>query len=153
MMKKILFEDALILSAAKLARGIVHALPLSGSLWVARRIGRVIYTVNKRKRGAYQNLRAAFSTEKTPQELVAISKQSFESMVMAMVELLKFPDMDRSTIDKHVRIIGTEKFQEYFDKKKGLIFLTAHFGNWELLSVAAKLLDYPMVALARVQKH
>ena len=78
MTKKILFEDALILSAAKLARGVVHALPLSASLWAARRIGRVIYAVNKRKRIAYQNLRAAFSAEKTPQELIAISKRSFE---------------------------------------------------------------------------
>src|SRR3989338_6102807 len=153
MMKKILFEDALILSAAKLARRIVHALPLECSLWVGCRIGRLIYSVNKRRRIAYQNLRAAFSAEKSPRELEAISKKSFENMVMAIVELLKFPDINRSYIDRHVRILGTEKFTKYLEQHQGIIFLTGHFGNWELLSVASTLLGFPMVALARVQKH
>lgn len=152
-MKKILLEDALILSAAKTARSLVHLLPLGCSLWVGRRIGGLIYSVNKRKRIAYQNLRAAFSAEKSPRELRAISKRSFENMVMAIVELLKFPDLDRAYIDKHVRILGTEKFKEPLEQKQGLIFLTAHFGNWEILNVAASLLGFPMVALARVQKH
>ncbi len=152
-MKKILLEDALILSAAKVARWIVHRLPLKQSLFLARVIGRVIYAFNKRKRVAYQNLRAAFAGEKSPSELKAISKKSFENLVMAIAEFLRVPDMDRAYLDKHVRFMGLEKFRSRLQEKKGLIFLAAHFGNWELLSVAGSILGFPMVALARVQKH
>ncbi len=152
-MKKILFEDALILSFAKAARVLVRWLPLRFSLGVGRAIGNVVYACTKRRKIAYRNLRAAFSAEKSRPEMKRIAQASVQNLAMAAIELLRFPDLDQAYIQKHVAIIGTEKFIPTLQSGKGVIFLTAHFGNWELLNVTGGLIGYPMVAIARTQKH
>src|SRR5207253_667924 len=69
------------------------------------------------------------------------------------IELLRTPDIDRKFVESHIRILGDEKLQTCLETKKGFIFLTAHFGNWELVNVTAGILNYPIVVVARVQKH
>ena len=128
-MKKILFEDALILSFAKTARLLVRFLPLRFSLWVGRVIGNVVYACTKRRKIAHRNLRAAFSAEKSRSEMKHIARASVQNLVMSAIELLRFPDLDQAYIKKHVAIIGTEKFIPILEAGKGIIFLTAHFGN------------------------
>ena len=152
-MKKILFEDALILSAAKFARFLVHCLPFRLSLFFGWCLGAAIYFFSKRKKIAYRNLRAAFASEKSPPEMRRIARRSMQKMALCMIEMLRFPDMNRETVDRHVKILGPERFEPCLKEGQGIIFLTAHFGNWELLNVTGGILGYPMVALARVQKH
>ncbi len=152
-MKKILFEDALILSFAKTARLLVRFLPLRFSLWIGRAIGNVVYACTKRRKIAYRNLRAAFSAEKSRPEMKRIARASVQNLAMSAIELLRFPDLDQVYIKKHVAIVGTEKFIPTLEAGKGIIFLTAHFGNWELLNVTGGLIGYPMVSIARRQKH
>ena len=153
MMKKILFEDALILSTIKALRALVRVLPLRVSFALARAVGGFIFFINKRKKIAYANLRAAFAAEKTRSEMWTIALRSMQNLAMSGIELLRFPDMDEAYIKKNIRILGVEKIDEKLKDGKGAIFLTAHFGCWELLNIASNLVGYPMVALARTQKH
>ncbi len=152
-MKKILLEDALILRTIRLLRWLVHRLPLGVSLRAARGIGTGVYWITKRRKVAYRNLRAAFAPEMTRAERTAIIKRSINNLAMSAVELLRVPDMDVDYIRTHMRIVGEDHFVPTLKTGKGIIFLTAHFGNWELLSVASTLIGYPLTALARVQKH
>lgn len=152
-MKKILFEDVLILSVVKTLRTLVRVLPLEVSLRVARGVGRVVYYLGKRRKVAHKNLRAAFATEKSRGEMKRIAQISVQNLALSAVELLRFPDMDRAYVEKHMRVIGMEKFEPVLRSGKGIIFLTGHFGNWEFLSIASSLIGYPMTALAREQKH
>src|SRR3990167_903968 len=144
MMKKILFEDALILNFAKAARALVHALPLWFSLWVGRCLGTAIYACTGRRKIAYRNLRAAFSVQMSRSQMKGIARRSIQNLAMSAVELLRFPDLDQAYIERHVKIVGMEKFIPTLKEGKGVIFLTAHFGNWELLSVTGGLIGYPM---------
>ena len=153
MMKKILFEDALILRTVKTLRALVKILPLRVSLGIARAGGTLVYFFSKRGRLAYKNLRAAFASEKTPAEMKGIARRSIQNLAMSAVELLRFPDMDKTYIEKNIRILGTEKINAKLKEGKGAIFLTAHFGCWEMLNLASNLVGYPMVALVRSQKH
>src|SRR3989338_10951741 len=102
MMKKILFEDALILSFAKAARLLVHCLPLRFSLWVGRGLGTLVYACSKRRQIAYRNLRAAFSSEKSRNQMRRIARDSVQNLVMSAIELLRFPDLNQLYIKKHV---------------------------------------------------
>jgi KDO2-lipid IV(A) lauroyltransferase len=153
MTKKTLFEDALILSFAKTARGLVHVLPPGVSLFLARRIGDLAYAVMKRRRLSYKNLRAAFARRLGRARMKEIARRSVENLAMTAIEMLRFPDLDRRYVDESLEFAGTERFEPYLKEGKGIIFLTAHFGNWELLNAAGGILKYPMVSLARSQKH
>lgn len=152
-MKKISFEDALILYSVQLARFFVRFLPLTIALGIGRVVGRAVYFSSKRREIAYHNLRAAFSAEKAPRELRRIARESMENLGVSAVEMLRFPELDRALLHRHFRVVGEERFMPALKRGQGLIFLTAHFGNWELLNVAGGILGYPMVSLARVQKH
>lgn len=153
MTKKILLEDALILNFTKALRALAHALPPRVSLAVARGVGGVIHALSKRRKIAYKNLRAAFAGEKSRAEMHRIARLSVQNLAMSAVELLRFPDMNEAYIRRHMSIVGAEKFEPVLRQGRGIIFLTAHFGNWEILSIASGLVGYPMMALARVQKH
>ncbi len=152
-MKKTLFEDALILKFIRTGRFLVRRLPFKFSLAFARVVGRLVFTFSKRGGIAYRNLKMALGDELSPRKLKVIARRSFENLAMNGVDLLRVPDMDLKYIEEHFTIEGREKFESYIRQNKGVIFLTGHFGSWELLNIAASLLGMPLVALARLQKH
>ena len=153
MMKKILLEDALILNTVKALRVLARFLPLRVSFAVARGVGSAVYFFSKRRQVAHKNLRAAFAGEMTSAQMRRVARSSMQNLSMSAVELLRFPEMDEAYIRKNIRILGSEKIDRELKKRRGAIFLTAHFGCWELLNLASNLVGYPMVVLARTQKH
>ncbi|OIO37294.1 MAG: hypothetical protein AUJ72_04790 [Candidatus Omnitrophica bacterium CG1_02_46_14] len=152
-MKKILFEDALILKAVKILRALAQALPLKVSFALARGVGTVIFYLSKRRTIAYRNLRAGFAGEMSCAKMKRIARSSMQKLAMSSVELLRFPEIDEAYIRKNIRILGGEKIDRELKAGKGAIFLTAHFGCWELLNLTSNLVGYPMVVLTRTQKH
>ncbi len=112
-----------------------------------------MYTFSKRGRIANRNLRAAFAHEKPDAELRRIARQSVQNLAMGIVEILKFPDHDKRYLETHVSMVDPEKFQPYLKSGTGIIFLTAHFGNWEQLNLVGRLLDLRVAVLVRSQKH
>lgn len=152
-MKKTLFEDALILSTIKAARSLVRILPYRVSLAFGSAIGATAWHFTKRRSLMRKNLRAVFASEKSPDELERISQQSFRQLAMSGIELLRTPEFDKAYVQKHVRVIGEDKVTAERKTGRGILFLTGHFGSWELLNIFGSILGYPMVALARVQKH
>ena len=153
MTKKISYEDALILNAIRVARFFMGVLPVSVSMAAARGLGRLVYLTSKRRSTAYKNLRMVFAGQKTRREMKRIARGSMENLAMSGMDLLRIPSMTRAYVEKHILIEGAEKFKPYFERGQGIIFLTGHFGSWELLNIAGGLMGYPMVALARIQKH
>ncbi|MBI4352368.1 MAG: mitochondrial fission ELM1 family protein [Candidatus Omnitrophica bacterium] len=153
MMRKTFFEDVLILSVAKGLRLFVRFSPLSFSLFLARCLGNAAYFLSKRRIIAIRNLRAAFAGEKTTAEIKRIARRSFQNLALSAVELLRAPEFDQGYLARHVEFAGLERFQPFLGKRGGLIFLTAHFGSWELLNIFSGMLGHPMAALARPQKH
>lgn len=153
MARNIDLEDKLILGFIKLLRALVRVLPTSAALALGRFAGFIGYSVSKRRDIAYKNLKAAFAGEKTSKELRRIARGSVETLGMNMIELLRIPDMDQAYIREHIQIEGEEVFKKIYAEGKGVIFLTAHFGNWELLNITSAILNYPLLVLARVQRH
>lgn len=152
-MDKTTLEDHLILSVIKTVRRVVRVLPYRASLAIGSVVGELAYRFTKRRRVMRKNLRAVFAGEKTEAELSRIARESFRNLGRVGIELMHVPEMDRAFVDRHVRVIGREKVDAALKEGKGIIFLTAHFGSWEMLNIASSILGYPMVALARVQKH
>lgn len=153
-MKKILFEDALIYSAIRTAEAVIGVLPHRALLSVARFFGGAYALIAKRRKVAYVNLRAAFAGEKSPAELRKIIRRNFENLAMNAVEVLRARRFDRRYFEEFVRIEGKERIDRNLAAKRGVVLLTAHFGNWELMSLyGTGFLKYPMSVFVRSQKH
>ncbi len=73
----------------------------------------------------------------------------YRSLARSLVLFARFPSLDRRSAGKWVRMEGHEHVEEAFRRGKGVLFATAHLGNWELSAVAYALLSRPMYVVVR----
>jgi KDO2-lipid IV(A) lauroyltransferase len=132
---------------------ILRIIPLRLSLILGRILGFLVWSVSgKQKRISYKNLRSAFYKKKDIGKIKSIIWSMYQHLGLCLAEIANFARLDKSYIDSYIDVEGFKYIEEEKKKKKGLIFLTAHFGNWELSSQVVSLLGYPTKVLARQQK-
>jgi KDO2-lipid IV(A) lauroyltransferase len=73
----------------------------------------------------------------------------FESIARVLVAFAKFPSMSRGNIHQWIRCEGAEHFENALRAGRGVLFATAHLGNWELSAFAHALLTGPMNVVVR----
>lgn len=132
----------------------LRRLPLSWGLLIGRILGRIAYLLSSRRRRiGLANLRMALAHVYSPQDLRRINRKAFENLGMDLIELFRFPKIDQRFLKQFVRTEHWKRADEALKQGKGLIFLGAHFGNWELIALATAMSGYPLQVLAREQKH
>jgi Kdo2-lipid IVA lauroyltransferase/acyltransferase len=87
-------------------------------------------------------------------ELSAAERQGvidgvFRSIARLLVTFAQFPRMRRDNIGEWIRLEGGEHFEQALECGRGVLFATAHLGNWELSAFAHALLKAPMNVVAR----
>ena len=73
----------------------------------------------------------------------------FRSIARVLVTFAKLPGIRRDTVDRWIRCEGSEHVQAALRRGRGVLFATAHFGNWELSAYAYALLGAPMGVVVR----
>ncbi|MCI0596809.1 MAG: lysophospholipid acyltransferase family protein [candidate division Zixibacteria bacterium] len=130
---------------------LLYLLPRSWAYAVARFMGRFAYRFITRERmKTIEHLRQAYGGEKNQIEVVQIGQKVFENLCLTAAEVLQFQKWNRESILEHIR--GQEAYDVYdvlLKEGKGLISLTAHLGNWELLAAVFGLRGYRGAVLAR----
>lgn len=67
----------------------------------------------------------------------------FRNLGRMLADFAHFPHLNRENIEQLIIYDGFENYDEARKKGRGIIFLTAHFGNWELGSFAHGVYGYP----------
>ena len=145
--------DSILYYSAKALSFCFCLMPLSLCLWLARRIGDLAYLFY-RKRGevAYVNLKHCFGETLSPKELLKLERNAFQNLMQTAVEILRIPSFNQKTVERWIHFNHLERIGEELKKGKGVIVLTAHFGNWEYSSLASAFQGYFTMALVREQK-
>jgi len=99
-----------------------------------------------------ENLKAVFP-EKSGREISRIRINIFRNFAKYLVDFFRFSRIDKDYIKKHVRLEKMDNFDQALKKGKGVIVLTAHFGNWELGGIVIALSGYPFWAVVLPHKH
>jgi Kdo2-lipid IVA lauroyltransferase/acyltransferase len=73
----------------------------------------------------------------------------FRSLARLLVSFARFPSIDRANLDRWIRWEGAEHFEKALRAGRGVLFATAHLGNWELSAFAHALLAAPMHIVVR----
>lgn len=153
-MKISLKSDSVAYIAVKAAIFITCLLPWRVAFFIGKAIGLSMYHLHpRRKRIAYANLKAAFSKEKTPSELKRILRRTYQNYGQNIIEMLRMPRIDGEYLKKYVTIDRQDIIDAAHKRRKGAIYLTSHFGNWELSSLKSGEAGYPVHALVRPQKN
>jgi len=112
--------------------------------------GGMLFCLDKKHRGiAMDNLTYAFGHQKQPEEIKKIARQVFINLVQVVFEVGWSLNLDEIRLSTHFKIDGYHHLKNAYEKGKGVLVLTAHFGNWELLSVVGAMIKFPINIVAR----
>jgi Kdo2-lipid IVA lauroyltransferase/acyltransferase len=135
-----------------LALGAVKSLefaPLPAAHLLARGYARLLDLVIPRlRRVAYRNLALALP-ELGETRHAEIVDGVFRSIARLLVAFARFPSIGRDNVARWIRYEGAEHFDDAIRRGRGVLFATAHLGNWELSAFAHALLTAPMSVVVR----
>jgi KDO2-lipid IV(A) lauroyltransferase len=115
---------------------IIGILPRAFARAFAIAIAQLVYLLHFRLRQVgMRNLAMAFP-EKTQAEHKRILRGVFTSLGRQLSELCQFPRYTLENIDQVVVYDGLENYERAYARGKGVLFLTGHFGGWELSAFA-----------------
>ena len=128
-------------------------LPRPAARWVASRFGAILFRINPAwRRVTLLNLQLAF-----PEWSEAERERTVRGMVRnlgwLMAEFAHLPRMTRENVSSVMVQEGFENFAAAEGKGRGVLFLTGHFGAWELTPFAHALYHKPIYFLARPVKN
>ncbi len=104
--------------------------------------------VPRLRRVALRNLEFALP-ELTPPQRSAITDGVFRSLGRLLVAFARFPSISKQTVHQWIRYEGFSHFTEALVRGKGVLFATAHLGNWELSAFSHALMAQPMQVVVR----
>ena len=100
------------------------------------------------RRVAERNLSLAMP-ELAAAERSAIVDGVFRSIGRVLLSFARFPSIRRGNLARSIRCEGARYFEEALGRGRGVLFATAHLGNWELSAFAHALFQGPMSVVVR----
>ena len=108
-----------------------------------------VYLLHSRLRSVgMRNLEMALP-HRSRQERSRILRGVFTSLGRQLAEVCRFPKYTAETVDQVVIYEGFENFERALARGKGVLFLTAHLGGWELGSFVHSLHGHPLHIVMR----
>lgn len=115
--------------------------------------GNFCYFLSRRRHFAYADLKAAFGDTYNARQIKQIVRRHYCYIGESAIEFLRFPILTREAIDSNIEIVNIEAYHNAIKRNKGLVLLTGHVGNWELIQIVSSILGHPVYALMREQKY
>ncbi len=133
--------------ALRFSEKILLMLPQSLKYLCGRGIGSLIYFLAPSLREeTLKGLITAYSHEKSRDEIHEIRRKCFTHLGAFVIEILEMTQYQNGGLSKAVRF--SERSLETIDalhrRGRGIICLSAHYGNWELLALVIARLDYTL---------
>jgi KDO2-lipid IV(A) lauroyltransferase len=115
-----------------------RALPLEAAIRTGAAFGSLTFGFDRYNRTvARRNLAIAYADLERPlrSRILRLTYRNFGRMA---AEWVHFPELDRRNIEQYVEYSGREHWDDAIRRSggRGILVLTAHFGNFELLSLA-----------------
>lgn len=112
-------------------------------------LARLVYALHRRlRRVGMRNLELAFP-EKSRRERRRILRGVFDGLGRQLAEFCRFPKYTRENVGEIAIYDGFEHYEAARARGKGVLFLTAHLGGWEIGSFAHSLYGNPIQIVVR----
>jgi KDO2-lipid IV(A) lauroyltransferase len=120
--------------------------PLAVANWLALGYARLLdIALPRLRRVARRNL----SWSLPDADAKEIIDAGFQSIARVLVAFAKFPAIHRGNVHQWIRCEGAQHFESALRAGRGVLFATAHLGNWELSAFAHAILTGPMNVVVR----
>jgi Kdo2-lipid IVA lauroyltransferase/acyltransferase len=121
----------------------VAVLPLGAA------VGMLCYSALPRlQRVAWTNLQSAFPKHALA-EIERLVRRCFQHQGQTLIEFLRMPHWNGVEIEHRVAVRGFERLDAALSAGRGVILISAHYGNWELAAARIVRAGYPVNVVAR----
>ncbi|MGE4285756.1 MAG: lysophospholipid acyltransferase family protein [Phycisphaerae bacterium] len=144
------FLDYLGYLGLRAVSSVLFAIGIKRSLAMAEGIGELMWKYYPKGRvKALENLRLSFP-EKDEQQLKEICTASFQHLVMLVIDIIFTTRLvRRDNWRQYVSFENTERVKWLAAEGKGLILLTGHYGNFEIIGYLLGLFGFEIFSIAR----
>jgi Kdo2-lipid IVA lauroyltransferase/acyltransferase len=102
------------------------------------------YIVPSERKKTIANLTKVFGNTKSSEQIVQMAKQVFSNLGRNMADAFAIPRFKTDNIDHYVKAEGLEIITKALENGTGVIALTGHIGNWELLGAYLSVKGFPI---------
>lgn len=100
-------------------------------------LGKLIYHLLPiRRRVVLANLRRAFGRTLDERQIIRLAQAFYGHSARSTVELVRSAFLSPERRAERVRIENSDALRRVYERGKGTLILTGHFGNWEIATVA-----------------
>jgi len=125
-------------------------LPRRTALSMFSRLGLLAYgLLGTARRRTVTNLSRSFGWSRDDPRLQRTAREVFVQAGKNVADLIRLPKLTASNIEELVRIEDGHHLNEAMALGRGVIVITGHIGNWELMAAGYALRGYPVSAVAR----
>ena len=140
----------LFYAAVRVLRFLAAGLPRGIGLALFARIGDVVRLVDRPAvRRSLAHLDIAFGPRLTPARRHEIVRRSFRETGRNVLDLLRASRRGPAALEDLVEVVGVRHLDEALAGGRGVIALSGHLGNWELMGAALAARGYPVHVVAR----
>ncbi|MBI2105133.1 MAG: LPS export ABC transporter periplasmic protein LptC [Candidatus Omnitrophica bacterium] len=131
-------------------RGAAQWLPLGAAQGLGRGLGLAAYgLLGVQRRLALRHLEGAFGPALTPAQRRRVARGVFRNLGQNAMEWLALPRRSPERLQRLITADGVEHLRAALAQGRGVIGITAHFGNWELIPFYFASLGFEGGVLAR----
>jgi KDO2-lipid IV(A) lauroyltransferase len=139
-------------SIFKFISKIICMLPYSCLGRLAQILGRLYYRFAPRQRNrALEQIKEVLGL--TPEEAEKVIRRSFIKLALMFLELLYRPTLTKEFVEKHMVFENRQYLDEAVSHGKGVIFVSAHMGNWEWFGAAVAILGLKVAHIIKKQPN
>lgn len=138
----------------QLLGAVARALPFDAASALGAGLGRLAFVLVRRRRHiAIENIRRALGDPVSGVPALEIARRAFTQIGRTFVEFLALPALGRERLLARVTLEGFEPVLERGAHGQGIVFVTGHYGNWELFGAALRQRGVPLEYLLPPQSN
>ncbi len=145
-------SDEKIYKLIKLIIKMFGIIPRSVLKFISDALGIVWYKIDKRHRNVVvDNIQSAYPDKYTRSQAHAFARKNFKHVAGILFEVIWSYSKKKTDLQKYFSLKGLEHYAAGRDKGKGVILLTCHMGNFELMVPAfSKVGDHANILYRRL---
>ena len=149
-----MFRDHVIAWGARLGLALFRAMPLAAASDFGGWLGRHLGPLFKVHQIAARNLARAMP-ELSEEQRKTVLRGMWDNLGRVVGEYAHLADINIDAKDEpgSVVVTGLEHFEQLRASGKPVIFISAHFGNWEVMSLVASRHGFPLVHVYRAANN
>ena len=142
--------ETITYNVLKLLKKCFSIIPINKRYKLSLRLAGLLYHfTNLRKNQARKNIKIAFPSW-SDKKIENILKKNYQFFCYNLIQFIAFP---KSWENINIAVSGKEILDSYLERKKGVIFISGHFGAWEILGKwVAEYVDL-FTGVAQIQKN